>query len=126
MASERGRGRRARSPARPEGDDGNLGMHGTCCQCGKEGPLLGVVMLHQKHPAPGKGWGCVACGLAPDGAIAVLCEKCADGFTGDASGLKEACAGTPDNPRRVPYSSLTGEHRHNRAFHPEMAPDDPG
>ena len=33
-------------------------------------------MLARRAPEPGKGWGCVVCGLPPDGASYVACDDC--------------------------------------------------
>jgi NMD protein affecting ribosome stability and mRNA decay len=29
-------------------------------------------------PTPGRGWGCVVCGVPSDGAVAVLCDACVE------------------------------------------------
>ena len=52
---------------------------GQCCACGKSGPdVRNIVMLSFRGPDPGKGWGCLQCGLPTDGASAVLCDGCAE------------------------------------------------
>ena len=42
---------------------------GSCCVCGVEGSRVrNIMMLHKRSLEPGKGWGCVQCGLPMDGA----------------------------------------------------------
>lgn len=89
---------------------------GPCCGCQKTGPTVRAVgMLGKKCPMPGRGWGCVQCGLSMDGAIVVMCDAC------DAAGVqpKWACKGRPGTDGLVPIESLAGEHRHDMAKHPE-------
>ncbi len=50
---------------------------GPCCACGKSGPdVRNIMMLHVRAPVPGTGWGCFACKLPLNGAVAVLCDIC--------------------------------------------------
>lgn len=86
---------------------------GPCCACGKTRDLRTFVMLDGKAPTPGRGWGCVVCGLATDGAIAALCDECACA----AREPQLACAGYPGEPGRVPVAQLVGEHVHDEARH---------
>lgn len=61
--------------------------YGPCCGCGERlwkyadaepgGPTITLMMLPFLAPVPGTGWGCFVCGLASDGACAVLCDNCA-------------------------------------------------
>lgn len=52
--------------------------YGWCCAC--EGEISPrdpvVVFLPFQAPAGFRGWGCMACGLPPGGAIAVVCQAC--------------------------------------------------
>lgn len=89
---------------------------GPCCACYQVVPLRNIAFLEQKAPTPGTGWGCVQCGLADDGAIALFCDLCADAL----KEIRWACAGKIDKPERVPVGQLTGKHKHNRARHPEL------
>ena len=93
---------------------------GPCC-AGRRGAAEGaqvraVLLLDRKSPEPGKGWGCVVCGLPPDGASAVLCDDCA------AAGRDpvEACLGYPHEGRRLPLDQLGAPHEHDPSRHPEM------
>jgi hypothetical protein len=95
---------------------------GPCCICEIEGPQVrNIIMLNQLSPIPGKGWGCFACGLPRNGAVAVVCDDCLDGF-GDlvVSELRFACRGYPGKDGRVPIEELTGEFDHNVLKHPEL------
>src|SRR3990167_6155840 len=50
---------------------------GDCCSCGKQDSTVrNILCLNIAAPIPGTGWGCVLCGLKPDGAIAALCDGC--------------------------------------------------
>lgn len=35
-----------------------------------------LLSLQKKSPTPGRGWGCVVCGLPADGAMAAVCNAC--------------------------------------------------
>lgn len=97
---------------------------GNCCGCGKTGPAVrNLLSLRQKSPTPGRGWGCLQCGLPPDGAQAVLCDACMFRIhAGEAveAVVKEACRGYPRTDGRLPYGLLAGLHEHNLAMHPEV------
>lgn len=89
---------------------------GACCACGKRGPAVRcVLLLPHKAPVPGTGWGCVQCGLACDGAVAVLCDVCLY----EERPVREACFGHPAAGERVPLSSLAGWHEHDLEKHSE-------
>jgi hypothetical protein len=94
---------------------------GPCCGCGEEGPTVrNILMLEQKSPIAGHGWGCVVCGLPPDGATAVLCDDC----LAQEAELIWACRGYAATEGRVGIESLTGQHRHDPGAHGlEAAPD---
>ena len=88
---------------------------GPCCGCEKVGPdVRTIVMLAKKGPIPGRGWGCLQCGLSSDGASAVLCDACLDSYT-----IRFACRGYPKDDGRIPVEELSGVHEHDRAGHPE-------
>ena len=88
---------------------------GTCCACGEAEGVRNILLLEQKSPGGGQGWGCVVCGLAPDGAVAVLCDGC---HLAGAE-VKFACVGYPGKNERIPVGRLGGEHKHDMAYHPE-------
>jgi len=101
--------------------DANFPSLGSCCICGGTEKVRTILNLHKKSPTPGRGWGCVGCGLAPDGAMAVVCDDCFERYgQGMPKALKFACVGYPGEDGRIPIGELQGEHEHNLAFHPEL------
>lgn len=97
-------------------DDDAPGL-GTCCIC--EGPGANtIVMLDRRGAEPGKGWGCVVCGLPADGAYAVLCDPCAERYAAGEAELDTACLGYPGEGRRIPIADLPpGEFEHDFSKH---------
>jgi len=94
---------------------------GPCCVCESTIAVHSIVMLHQKAPIAGRGWGCVVCGLASDGALAVVCDRCADNLEPAEPiemHLRFACRGYPAADGRVPIATLTGTHDHDLSQHP--------
>jgi hypothetical protein len=88
---------------------------GRCCVCEQTTEVTKVILLNKKAPLPGRGWGCSACLLSNDGAVAVVCSWC---FTGDvARRLRFACRGHPATDGRVPIGTLNGAHHHDGAIH---------
>lgn len=89
---------------------------GRCCNCETYENVRNLIMIEKKAPKPGTGWGCLQCGLASDGAMAVLCDACAEirPFP-----VKLACVNYPDRDERIPIESLFGEHKHDMSKHPE-------
>lgn len=52
---------------------------GRCCACHKNDETVRtVILLNQRAPVAGTGWGCVVCDLPQDGAVAVLCDECVE------------------------------------------------
>lgn len=91
---------------------------GPCCVCEVEGPQVrNIIMLDLESPTPGKGWGCFACGVPRNGAIAVICDDCLT----QRRELRFACRGYPGIDGRVPIEELQTEFHHNIVGHPEMA-----
>lgn len=90
---------------------------GPCCICEGTRGVRNVIMLHQKAPLAGRGWGCVVCGLPAGGAVAVLCDECLEKFQAKRAALKFACRGYPGQDGRVPFASLTGQHEHDHRIH---------
>lgn len=90
---------------------------GPCCACGGLTGVRNVYMLHQRSPMPGRGWGCLQCGLPNDGAIAVVCDDCHR----TNRPLRDACRGWPADDGRIPIEELAGTHEHVMALHPEAA-----
>jgi hypothetical protein len=88
---------------------------GRCCACGERKQLRNLTMLPVKAPTVGRGWGCVVCGLSMDGAVAVVCDECAEI---DAE-ILYACDGYAKDEGRIPIGDLTEPHRHDETKHPE-------
>jgi hypothetical protein len=96
---------------------------GACCSCRRDDvDVFTILMLPKLAPIAGRGWGCVVCGLPADGALAVVCERCAD--TGVE--LVDACRGYPGEDGRVPIDTLEGEFEHDRRLHAQDECGAPG
>jgi hypothetical protein len=90
---------------------------GSCCACGTLENVRNIT-LGRRGPTPGRGWGCVICGLAADGAIAVLCERCAE----EVKPIRFVCRGYPATDERIPIEGFRNEpFRHDKAAHREEA-----
>lgn len=51
---------------------------GPCCSCLKADCRARIlVFIPRQGSTPGRGWGCLTCGLPPEGAFAVVCDPCA-------------------------------------------------
>lgn len=97
---------------------------GSCCGCETAEGVRNVICLPLKSPLPGRGWGCVVCNLSPDGAMAVLCDYCAELYmqqlswgVGTPGVLRFACRGYPGRDGRVAVGELTGLHAHDMRYH---------
>ena len=93
---------------------------GPCCICESPKRVRNIIQLYKKSPKPGRGWGCLVCGLPSDGAVAVLCDPCFEQYRVGQAILKYACRGYPAKDGRVPISFLAGEHKHDLKLHPEV------
>jgi len=91
---------------------------GPCHCCGSGTKVRSLVMLEKKCPTPGQGWGCLVCGLPPDGAVSVLCDQCVKEKMQPAYAFK----GYPARKEVVSVLDLEGEHKHDLAKHPEIIP----
>jgi len=90
---------------------------GPCCACQRAASTK-VVMLEILSPTPGHGWGCIDCGLPPNGAIAVVCDDC---FR-DQRRLLYVCTGFPGTEGRTHWSAMKQEaFLHDQSKH---APED--
>ena len=87
---------------------------GPCCICDSVDNVTAIVMLDVKGEVPGHGWGCVVCGLASDGASAVLCAHCVDDWQAGRKPLRFACRGYPATDGRVAIGELTVPHEHDQ------------
>jgi hypothetical protein len=89
---------------------------GPCCICLGEVGVTSIVMLPVRGLVPGHGWGCVTCGLSPEGAFAVLCEECTEDWQAGAQ-IRFACRGYLATDGRVPIEQLTEPHEHDLDQH---------
>ncbi len=99
-------------------DDLHMAL-GSCCACGQVKPgMRTIVMLDRRAPVSGFGWGCAVCGLAPDGAVAVVCDGCYDA----QAPLRAVCARGPGEDLRVLLADLPDTRfQHDLTKHPEIA-----
>lgn len=99
------------------GSDWRMPDLGPCCACPAIGPIVrNILMLPQKSPTPGRGWGCLlpGCNLPQDGAVAVVCDPCLE----SKAPLISACRGWPgEADGRVPIGELVGEQVHDEVAH---------
>jgi hypothetical protein len=96
---------------------------GPCCICEGTEHVNHVLLLGRRGPMPGRGWGCIECGLDLDGAIAVICEACTAGRDPDdvVAAVRFVCRGYPHTDGRVPIAELSDEvFEHDKSRHPEM------
>jgi hypothetical protein len=82
---------------------------GPCCICEATEGVCSILMLPQRGVVKGHGWGCVVCGLPPDGAVAVLCNPCLAIYQAKEGALRFACRGYPASDGRVPIAELSAE-----------------
>lgn len=96
---------------------------GPCCICAGGG-AVNVLTLPQRSATPGRGWGCVRCGLPSDGAVAVVCDVCLGRYRRNNAELSMCCTGYPGSDGRMPISDLApGAFAHDPARHPELSDD---
>jgi hypothetical protein len=93
---------------------------GPCCCCGEA--ITGrknFVMLPQRGPVPGKGWGCVVCDLPMDGALYIACDRCVD----ENRMPTHVVRGIVGRGERAPIAELSAEpFDHDMSKHPEAFP----
>ena len=107
--------------AAPEPDP-ELPELGPCCMCERRDGVRNMILLDRRGAVPGRGWGCVVCGLPPDGAVAVLCDDCLARYRLDQALLKVACRGYPARDGRIAIAALPPEpFEHDPAAHGEPA-----
>ena len=99
-------------------EDAAAPRFGPCCNCGRTDGVRNITMLSRRGPTPGRGWGCVQCGLPLDGAIAVVCDDCT------TIEPKFVCSGYPVTLGRVPIKELSPDvFDHDMTKHPECYHD---
>ncbi len=91
---------------------------GPCCCCGRaDVRARNIVMMSRPAAVPGTGWGCVQCGLPPDGASYVACDRC---VATDRPPV-EVILGYPTERKRLPIDQLpAGVFDHDLSKHPEV------
>lgn len=102
---------------------------GSCCRCGSYRHVRNILSVNFKGPTPGRGWGCVVCHLPPDGAMAVLCDKCLADFqalpvnTEIEAFLEYVCTGYPGTDGRTLLKTFPRvPHNHDAAYHQNERP----
>lgn len=104
----------------PDPDTPDLGP---CCICGERSAAVrNILMLPHPGPTPGRGWGCVQCGLPSNGATAVLCDPCLDLYQSGKQKLAYICTGYPADAEagRTPIEEMSQDKfEHDMSFHPE-------
>lgn len=94
---------------------------GACCICESTENVNSIMTLDRRAPTPGKGWGCVQCGLPNDGAIAVLCDTCAELYVAGRAKLVYVCRGYPADDGRMFFVHLPEDtFDHDKSKHPEL------
>lgn len=107
--------------------DASTSHLGPCCCCESDERVHSILFLDGKAPIPGRGWGCLTCGLAANGAVAVVCNAClANPISVNLTFvLRFACRGFPATDGRIPIGELCGHHEHDLSRHPEIQQGDP-
>lgn len=97
-----------------DGGEPDLPALGTCCACGQDGPTVrNIMMLDFRAPVPGTGWGCIVCDLPSDGAIAVLCDTCAE----NNAEIRDVCVGQPADNVRASIKTVQRPFGHDLSKH---------
>ena len=86
-------------------DEGERPDLGTCCNC-TAFPATAIMMLNRRAPVPGTGWGCVVCDLPCDGAVAAVCDDCADALAVAEAPPRFVCVGYPSAGKRTGYFEI--------------------
>lgn len=98
---------------------------GTCCACGREptgeNPVRTIVVLDYKMPQGfGSGWGCFQCGLAAEGASAMICDDCAALIASDKAEVRWIATGVTNKRGRLAVDAFPHlPHVHDMTRHPE-------
>lgn len=89
---------------------------GPCCACSTTFNVRNIMCMPFKSPEPGYGWGCMECGLPPDGAVAFICDNCLD----EEIEIQYIAVGPTAEHRRYPISMLTNTEPfdHDLSKHP--------
>ena len=94
--------------------------YGSCCICESQTDVRDIIQLDYKVESE-SGWGCVICGLSPEGTVAIVCdtciEKCSDNIEENIRFLMA------ERERRIPAPPIEGRilHEHDLSHHPEFS-----
>lgn len=92
--------------------------YGTCCVCESEMQTCGIIQLGYKIKSE-SGWGCLQCGLAMEGAIAIVCGACIDKYEGNVEDQIKYLMNGKKGRLPVPPAEERIPHEHDLSFHPE-------
>jgi hypothetical protein len=94
-----------------------------CCSCLRIRPgVRNFIMLTQRGPVPGVGWGCIPCGLPSAGAMAVLCDGCLK--RGRSARYVLGGQRVGQGPLRPAHAATAAPFEHRRGVHwPETEAD---
>jgi len=96
---------------------------GPCCACGRhDDTVRNIALLDRRAPVPGTGWGCLSCGLPPNGALALLCDECLS----QNRPLIFAVRGFLADRQRILLSELRDPYLHDEAKHALALAENPG
>lgn len=93
---------------------------GTCCVCEVELHECVFISLDYKVEVESEvGWGCVQCGLAQGGAVAVICLDCLDKYEDDLEDKLKYLMNSKKGRIPVPPVENRVTHEHDFSLHPE-------
>ena len=92
--------------------------YGCCCICESTTNVNNIVQLDYKVESE-SGWGCMKCGLAPEGALAIICDTCAD--ESDPN-VEDKIKLLMNGIKRIPVPPVEERipHGHDLSRHPEV------
>lgn len=97
--------------------------YGPCCVCGRTGKSVRNFLMLDKRSPYGHGWGCVQCGLAAEGAVALVCDRCMKNGKHSETDMQFFCKPISDDDYmsdRAPIAELANqpEWKHDMSRHP--------
>ena len=93
--------------------------YGSCCICESQIDVRNIIQLEYKVVSE-SGWGCVACGLSAEGAVAIVCDTCIEKYSDK---IEESIRFLMDGREwRIPVPSVEWRvfHEHDLSRHPEL------
>ena len=90
---------------------------GTCCVCEGEMEICNILQLGYKVESE-TGWGCLQCGLAMEGAVALVCDTC---FIAYGNEIEDQIKYLVSDKERIPVPPVENRvtHKHDLSLHPE-------